>query len=292
MSCRGLPRAACREPRTSQHVAAGPAAQVTSSRHPILPILRQDQLTEPESLPCSLLPFQGTLPQVSPSSCPECEPCAFPPLEQRTPSLQLTTPDTRPCPGSTFVKNILLPFLPRSLPAARTAASEHSVRSGTLPGPASDVSASCTGEWKTPSSPRPSETSKGPGPCSSGLEPSSLALALQRTRDREMDRNLVAFLLLPDRLCGSILREDVRLPFFLSWSLALGGRVVAALGLATPSWVPGGGNRKKPRDLPLTSGARPEPWSRAARAQAPGTGRSSLGVPGPSGLQPNGAKRA
>lgn len=102
------------------------------------------------------------------------------------------------------------------------AASEHSVRSGTLPGPASDVSASCTAEWRMPSSPRPTETSKGPGPCSSGLEPSSLALALQRTSDREKDRNLVAFLLLPDRLCGSILREDVRLPFFLSWSLALG----------------------------------------------------------------------
>lgn len=115
------------------------------------------------------------------------------------------------------MKNVLLQPLPRSLPAAgRGAASEDGARSGRLPGPASDVSASCTEEWKMPSLPWPSDISKGSGYFSSGLEPSSLVLALQSIRDRERARSLVGFLLLPERLCGSILREEVKLPFFLS----------------------------------------------------------------------------
>lgn len=85
-----------------------------------------------------------------------------------------------------------------------------------LRGAASDVSASCTDEWKIPSLPWPRELSKGSGYLSSGLELSSLVRVLQRIRERETDRSLVDFLLFPERLCGSILREEGKLPFFLS----------------------------------------------------------------------------
>lgn len=122
-------------------------------------------------------------------------------------------------PGHTLVKNVLLPPLPRSLPAAGTgtgSASEEGARSGRLLGAASDVSASCSEEWEMPSLPWPSDISKGSGHLSSGLEPSSLVLALQSIRDRERARNLVGFRLFPERPCGSILKEAAKLPFFLS----------------------------------------------------------------------------
>lgn len=122
------------------------------------------------------------------------------------------------------MKNSLLQALPQSLSATGRAA-------------ASDVSASCTGEWKSPSLPTLSECSVGSGPLSSGLEPSSPVLALQRNRDRERDRNLAGLLLRVVRLSGSMHSGERRPPFFLSG--AWGAQGVMGLGMVTPSQVPG-----------------------------------------------------
>lgn len=61
------------------------------------------------------------------------------------------------------------------------------------------------------------EISKGSGHFSSGLDPSSLFLALQSISDLEMERNFLD-LLFPALLFRSIFREPVVLLFFLSFS--------------------------------------------------------------------------
>lgn len=166
-----------------------------------------------------------------PSSCAQNENSAF----LRAPKPQ--RPSGPRAPGRTFRKNARLQPLPRSPPAADSrAASEAGAGPGALLGPASRGPARGAAAWRPPPSPGPRAAPKGSGHLSSGLEPSSLVLAPQRIRAREMDRGFVGFLL-PERPCGSILREDAEL--FLSWSLARGRRAVTALGLAATARVPG-----------------------------------------------------
>lgn len=82
----------------------------------------------------------------------------------------------------------------------------------------SDVLGSCAlGQQSNSSWLQLVEISKGSGHFSSGLDPSSLFLALHSISDLEMERNFLDFLL-PALLFRSIFRELVVLPFFLSFS--------------------------------------------------------------------------
>lgn len=82
----------------------------------------------------------------------------------------------------------------------------------------SDVHGSCVlGQQSKSSWPQLVEISKGSGYFSSGLDPSSLFLALQSISDLEMERNFLD-LLFPASLFRSIFRELVVLLFFLSFS--------------------------------------------------------------------------
>lgn len=82
----------------------------------------------------------------------------------------------------------------------------------------SDVHGTCVlGQQSKSSWSQLVEISKGSGYFSSGLDPSSLVLALQSISDLEMERNFLDFLF-PALLFRSIFRELVVLLFFLSFS--------------------------------------------------------------------------